>query len=509
MSEPLFKPPQEVLNEIFKPSNELFIRIITFGSVSEIKINDTAYWVLVSFAIALACIFLYIFRADIFTILFTIGSALYLTDAVKRQLLLDCLKQNIGIILGPLLLSIILFYATRDPKALLGNTSSYIIFIGIIVAVCFGAYSSLPDFSKTPYMPFLIGGIVLSLVSAVSYYSSYITPSVVSAVSNVLRVIFVLMIVVGLAIGYKMFSEKIKSLTGWPGFFVNFLFYIPCLFSDGLEYLLQQYRITPNIVFVLLIIELVLILGYFYIPVIIEKSIKKTAIILQNKPVYLDKETNVGNINEFLMKPFDDNVTPGTKIDETYRRNYCINMWVYLNIQPSSNAAYANETNIFNYSNHPRITHKNLSDNERLKNRNIYTFYFSNTQYVETPSSGTSSEESSQEPNVEVPKKNITDNTNTAKYELNIPDQKWNLLSFNYFDSKVDLYLNGNLERTFYFSNNVPDYSSTDSVLLGSKGGVSGSICNVTYNKKPLTAEQIATLYNTNYFKNPPIDLYK
>jgi hypothetical protein len=380
----------------------------------------------------------------------------------------------------------ILFYATRVPKALMGNTSSYIIFISTVVVVFFGTYSSLPDFSKTPYMPFLIGGVVLSLVSFSSYFSSYITPSVVSAVSNVLRVIFLLMVVVGLAIGYKMFSERIKSLTGWPGFLVNFLFYIPCLLSDGLEYLLQQYRITPNIVFVLLIIEVILALGYVYIPIIIHKSIKKTAIVLQNKPVYLDKEKNVGNIENLVFKPISDKILhiDMDNIDKLYRRNYSINMWVFLNIQPSSSLAYANETTIFNYNNHPRITHKNKSNNDRTKNRNVYTFYFSNTQDGD----------------------NVTNESNTSKYEINIPDQKWNFLSFNYFESKVDLYINGNLERTFYFTNNIPDYSSNDTVLLGSDGGVTGAICNVTYSKAPLSSEQIATMYNINYLKNPPVD---
>jgi hypothetical protein len=471
MSDTLFKTPQDVLGEIFG-----------FGSGS--KLSRTTYLISISFFIALICIFIYVFKNDIVNILFTLGSALYVSDSIKRQLLIDCIKNNIGIILGPILLAIILFYATRDPKALLDNTTSYMLVIGTIVAVCFGIYSSLPDFSKTPYMPFLIGGIVLSLLAMVGYFASYITPSVISTVSNFMRIIFLLMIVIGLAIGYKMFSERIKSLTGWPGFFANFLFYIPCMLSDGLEYLLQQYHITPNIVFILLILELILALGYVYIPKIIQKSIRKTSIMLQNKPVYLDKEINVGNIENFLFKPLGDKIMNIENKDLSYRRNYCINMWVFLNIQPSSNSAYANETTIFNYNNHPRITHKNKSDNKRLKNRNIYTFYFSNTQDGNT----------------------IADTENTAKYELSMPDQKWNFLSFNYFESKVDLYVNGNLERTFYFANNIPDYSSNDSVLLGSDSGITGAICNVTYNKKPLTSEQIATLYNTNYLKNPPVD---
>lgn len=469
MSDSLFKTPQEVLSEIF-----------SFGSGS--KTSNTTYWITIAFVIAL-CIFIYVFKEDVKHILFKLGYALYVTDSAKRQLLLDCIKNNIGIILGPVFLAAILYYATHDPFALTNNTSSYVIFIGTIIIICFGLYSSLPDFSKSSYMPFLIGGIALLLVSIAGYFSSYITPAVISTVSNFMRILVLLMIVVGLAIGYKMFSERIKSLTGWKGFFANFLFYIPCMLSDGLEYLLQQYHITPNIVFILLIIELLLALGYFYIPIILQKSIKKTAIMLQNKPVYLDKELNVGNIEHFLFKPLGEKIIYMENKDK-YRRNYCINMWVFLNIQASSNAAYANETTIFNYNNHPRITHKNKSDNKRLKNRNIYTFYFSNTQDGNT--------------NVDI--------TNTAKYEVSMPDQKWNLLSFNYFESKVDLYVNGNLERTFYFANNIPDYSSNDSILLGSDGGITGAICNVTYNKKPLTSGQIATLYNTNYLKNPPVD---
>jgi hypothetical protein len=465
----LFKTPQEVLSELF-----------SFGSDS--KSSNTS-WISISVVIALLCIFIYVFKSDVKNILFKLASALYLTDSVKRQLLLDCIKSNIGIILGPIFLAAILYYATHDPKALTDNTSSYVLFIGAIIIVCFGLYSSVSDFSKSSYMPFLVGGIALLLISMFGYFSSYITPSVISTVGNFMRIILLLMIVVGLAIGYKMFSERIKSLTGWKGFFANFLFYIPCMVSDGLEYLLQQYQITPNIVFILLILELILALGYFYIPKIMQKSINKTAIMLQNKPVYLDKERNVGNIEQFLFKPLGDKIIYMENKDK-YRRNYCINMWVFLNIQPSSNASYANETTIFNYNNHPRITHKNQSGNKRLKNRNIYTFYFSNTKDGNTDA----------------------DITNTAKYEVSIPDQKWNLLSFNYFESKVDLYVNGTLERTFYFSNNIPDYSSNDSVLLGSDGGITGAICNVTYNKKPLTSEQIATLYNTNYFKNPPID---
>jgi hypothetical protein len=528
MSDLLFKPPSEVFDDIFDvkiPGYESIVSILSIAlvllvlgtifniyklssdtlifvvgivitsvllgytveyksSFDKIMQSTAFYWTLMSIFVLLPiCIFLYIFKTDVIFILFTIANALHLIDPAQRNALLDCIKSHIGIILGPIFLSIILFYAIRDPQALTSNSSSYFLVISAVMILCFGLFSSLPDFSETPYMPFLIGGIILFLVSFGSYYSSYLTPAVIATIANFLRVLIMLMIVVGLAIGYKIFSDRIKSLKGWPGFLANFLFYIPCMLSDGLEYLLQQYKITPNIVFVLLIIELLLALGYFYIPVVIQKTIRKTAIVLQNKPVYLDKEVTVGNIKNFLFKPLGEKVLYIEDKDR-YMRNYCINMWVFLNIQPSSNSAYANETNIFNYNNHPRITYKNQSSNKRLKSRNIYTFYFSNTQDGKIDDNGRTS----------------------AHYEVSIPNQKWNLLSLNYFESKVDLYINGNLERTFYFANNIPDYSSTDSVLLGSDNGLAGAICNVTYNKKPLTTEQIALLYNSNYFKNPPVD---
>ena len=182
--------------------------------------------------------------------LFKLSSALYINDYAKQQLLIDCIKNNIGIIIGPIFLACLLYYATHDPKALTNNSSTYVLFIGALVIVSFGIYSSLPDFSKSPYMPFLVGGIALLGISMAGYFSSYLTPSVISTIGNFMRILVLLMIVVGLAIGYKLFSERIKSLTGWKGFFANFLFYIPCMLSDGLEYLLQQYNITPNIVFI-------------------------------------------------------------------------------------------------------------------------------------------------------------------------------------------------------------------------------------------------------------------
>jgi hypothetical protein len=151
-------------------------------------------------------------------------------------------------------------------------------------------------------------------------------------------------------------------------------------------------------------------------------------------------------------------------------------MWIYLNPQSNSNAAYVEGTNIFSYGDgKPRITYKNDSGNKRQANVDVYTIYFSNTD-------------------------------DSAKYDISLPNQKWNMFTFNYFDSKVDLYINGTLERTFEFTNNMPSYSASDSIAIGSDNGLDGSLCNLNYYKKPLTDLEIVTTYNLLALKNPPVD---
>jgi hypothetical protein len=428
-------------------------------------------------SVAIVGVFIFFFFKDLQHIFIIISEKLFLNNSENRKLLMNCIQTNIGFLFGIFFIACILFYAVRDPKALTSNTSNYAI---VIIAALFGSfalYSSLLRVDGQSPTIFIIGAVSLLVFVFIKYFSRYITPTVINYTGNGLKLILLLMILVGLAIGSKIFKNKLQGLQGWPGFFTNLLFYIPCMLSDGLEYILQQYRITPNIVFILLIIEMTLLLLYMYIPTWIHRFIKKSSITLQNKPVFLNIEHQVGNSNMFLLKPIiDSNSTSSTPV---YRRNYSISMWVYVNSKASSDAAYATETPIFDYGNgNPKITYKNTSDNVRSSDKGIYTFHFSNTD-------------------------------STAIYEVSISNQKWNFIVLNYFNSKADLYVNGNLERTFNFTNNVPEYSSSDLVTLGSNNGLTGAICSVNYHKVPLKGSEVATMFNLYYNKNPPVDFIK
>ena len=108
--------------------------------------------------------------------------------------------------------------------------------------------------------------------------------------------------------------------------------------------------------------------------------------------------------------------------------NYSLSMWLYVNNYDAIRTDDMEETNIFNFNNGlPKLTLAN-SDKESSK---IYVYY---------------------------------SNTQTEQEEIFIPFQKWNNIVFNYYSTHVDLFVNGNLEKTqFHLDNsNFPDYSNTN-----------------------------------------------
>jgi hypothetical protein len=398
--------------------------------------------------------------------------------ANQRIELVECLKKYAIMLGGIAFISVVLYYASRDPSALTTNTNSYALMILIPMLISFFIFSPLLRADESPYLIALGGGVLITIFAMLLYYSSTWNLNAVYYGGFVMRILLATIIIVGLALFFKLNSANLKKLPGWYGFFANLLFFIPCLFSDAMQYLFQQIRITPSVVFLLLVIELVLMVLYILLPPILQKIYSMNSASLLSKPVFLNREIAIANSERFLYKPMSDNITNASN-DELYRRNYSMTMWVYLNPQPSSNAAYVKETTIFDYGNgKPKLAYKNDSGNKRQKDTDIYVVYFTN-------------------------------NGENTSYELSLPNQKWNYFAFNFFDSKVDLYVNGSLARTFTYTDNIPVYSPIDIVIVGSDNGLDGSICNVNYYTEPLTSSKITDTYNLLMLKNPPTDYVK
>lgn len=391
-----------------------------------------------------------------------------------------CVIKFSGLLFFIIFTGIILYYAVNDRDILSNKQILYAFLVAIplllIVGLVMGVFSNKATATSFLTLLFAVGVLIASVYFYMNLKSKYDY-----VIAYLINGISLLIVIFGLSILANIFINNMKKATGWKGFIINFIFFIPCLVSDFIKYILQQFAITPNIVFVLFIIEILLILSYIYIPRFINDTIitnSKNSIILMNKPQFIDSENVIGKSYEL----FKDNVDASGNV--TSPRNYTISFWLYLNNESMEYSdSYNKETVIFKYGNNtsvkPMLTYFNdvtLDRNERSKN--AYNLYFATTE-------------------------------NGVNHKISIPNQRWNNFVFNYNDGIVDVFINGILERSFEFGTIIPDYSNAKDVFtIGSNNGVNGAICNVIYHKIPLTESQIITNYNLYMNYNPPINSY-
>jgi hypothetical protein len=367
--------------------------------------------------------------------------------------------------------------AAFDPTALTSKAYVYTFTAIIPLVLLFGFVVPFSTQQRSSTATTLLIGVVVAILGGAVYSYSSMNTKGFEYMSYFINFILFLIVMVGLAIFFYIFGNYLKSLEGLPGFIIYFIFYIPCLLIDLFNYILSEFRMTSQSVYILFFIEVILILFYIYLPKIMDYILSKTSsdkIVLLANTEYLDTVKVIGNSYQLRMTTPD---ALGNKASDekkyAYRKSYSISLWTYLNIQPPNNASYSTETTIFDYGNgKPRITYYNDMTSDKTENK--YNFYF-------------------------------TDSTRgPASLSLTLLSQKWNYIVFNYYSNKVDLFINGNLERTYTFNNNMPNYLAIDNVIIGSDEGLDGAVCNVNYHTSPLSKTKISNTYNLLKLKNPP-----
>lgn len=81
-----------------------------------------------------------------------------------------------------------------------------------------------------------------------------------------------------------------------------------------------------------------------------------------------------------------------------------------------------------------------------------------------------------------------------------IPLQKWNHVVLSYANGTLDLFMNGELQKSTVA---VPQISSQE-IIVGSDQGVLGQLCTLMFYDKVLTMNEIQALYTQFKDKNPP-----
>jgi len=317
------------------------------------------------------------------------------------------------------------------------------------------------------------------------YYLEEVTKTTIS----------ILIGLVALAIGYQLAVRYLTSLgqnETWIGFIAQLFLYIPCIIYELWVKLLIQFRLTPYAIYGFILLEIILIILYFYLPTL-SKSITgiKNGKQLLYDVYFLNKgPRTLATSDDLKLTPSNEDASKGVK--SAFRVNYALSMWVYINPQNSSSVAYQTESNLFTYGytdasgiQHvkPMIRYYGGGDaTDQPIERNKYVFYFAR-----------------------YPPVHQYDTDEATFYDVTMPNQRWNQIVLNYNGNIVDLFINGNLERSFEMNRELPLYGNLDTITVGSVDGLDGAICNVAYYDFPMTKEQIAFSYNAFVGMNPPV----
>jgi hypothetical protein len=374
----------------------------------------------------------------------------------------------------PILIGVFLGYAYSG-KMIASSIYMYAVLLIVFSFALYSNYSGLIVSSESVVSIMKIVGILLVLFVIITISPKF-SKSGVIIFNYLVSIILTIIVIIALGIVYYVFKNELEKLTGLSGIIVNIIFYIPCLITDFIEYLKEELNLTPNIIFILFIIEIIFILLYFYAEKLIDMITIKNKNLLLNEPRYLNEEFIIysnDSTNHFLTQQSLNNkyvqTSCGTSNKNKFINNYySISFWVYVN--PTN--IQRDNLNIFNYSNgKPQLLIKN----------NKYIIYYTNNAKEGADS--------------------------TRKVELDLPFQKWNHFVFNYYDNSCDLFVNGIFSNNFTFTDNLPksDLLNDDKFVLGEMNGLDGSICNVQFYSSNLSGTQISRLYNKSVFKNPPI----
>jgi hypothetical protein len=395
--------------------------------------------------------------------------------------------------------------------------------------------------------------LIACTLSAAIYFGTTFESSWTSGSGASSKYIFFAILLVGLAIIYKIILAS-GFLNDHPAvrFFVNLLFYIPCILVDISDYIIriafQTYNTTTKSMLLLLLVEVLLIFSYFLYPVLKYKFYQyifidgdKDATLLINRPKPLSSEYIVAsykNLNcgkqvattpddpvsttsadgtKTTIKPNEDGTTTTTVTTPDgktstitgnptceYNYNYAFSLWFNIDASAPSSAFKS----ILNYGEKPHVKYQGTTNtimitvHEDDDADSASANYNKRTELIkEMKNDGYSEAQIAQklkEMGIEVDASN-----NLIVYKnTNVLLQRWNNLVINYTGGTLDIFLNGELVRS---SVNVAPFMTYDNLVIGDNNGFSGGMSSLIHYKHPLNIFEVHNIYNTFKDANPPV----
>ena len=352
-------------------------------------------------------------------------------------------------------------------------------------------------------------------------------------------------------------------------FIKDIIFYIPCLITDSIDFLIKDYSETPTSTFIVFIIIIFYFFIFFLLPLMnkdggyllitgpqelnVSKSFSTQDILfLTNKntqpytsdfsynnviiepvPViksYLrDKLTQ--NIEAFSTPPPIPSYAPqsfdktyqGSLIQKDTHHNFKFNFGQKVNdteiypfdIKELYNEISNNLSKQWDKITSPIIKIKNNIFPEKIKSPYTYNYSYSFWLYINTfhfkKLAPTMQTILSFGKNLNIMYDNINNEIvilleDEEQYRSKgILYQRWNHIVINSRDSNIDLFINNNLVGTYKYKN-ASSINLNNTLTIGSTNNSNfGSICNFRYYTNILELNKILSIYKKYNKKNPPI----
>tara|TARA_Y100000813_G_scaffold71558_1_gene50688 strand:+ start:1228 stop:2433 length:1206 start_codon:yes stop_codon:yes gene_type:complete len=381
--------------------------------------------------------------------------------------------KYIALLVIIIIIPIVLEFDLQGKKLFEKNTMLYlsVLIVPLIFIFCYEFIFQGKKIENKEMLKYFFGVAVIMVIFSALYHQLAAYKEFFTIGFYVSIFLAFIGIIVGLAVLFILFGNFFKSQTGVISFITYFIFYIPCLLLDLVKYLIKEFKLTTKPVYILLFVEAIVIFMYYYFPKLLSYISSKEGVPLIEKNIFLHQEQTFSIPNEVLIDLKDDITlnNSATVLDTTNRKNYSVSMWIYLNNYDPLVTDEEYEKNIIDFNNGlPKI---NFVNGNATKNINVY----------------------------------YTNIGNNKSMPLKLSTQKWNNLVFNYQSSHVDLFVNGHLEQTFEFTDNLPNYTLRNNIIkTGDDKNLQGAIANVRYYRLPQNNRKLVNYYNILKNKNPP-----
>ena len=357
-------------------------------------------------------------------------------------------------------------------------TCAFLVLLGVLVICAIFYFSDvlIPKFLIFCMFGVLMFAFILVFIMVYNYLTSYSF-----SIGNIIRkILLVFSFVFGLFCILMIISIFIPQILD--------KIYMANTMNSFKDFIREDMRITSSPIYVLLLIEIILISGYFLCSFFFSQNTPFISSLNFNGTHILQKgQYMLNTMEEQILATSNDLKVIGAEYTANpFLKIYSISMWVYVNPKDEQlmDAPSKREVNIFFYGTKtlnadnqwemvypkPCITYSY----DYGSKKNMYLIY----AFGDEP------------------------------YRLYLTAQKWHNFVFNFHENHMDLFVDGHLEYSSPMTGAERTFTDNDIIVIGdTQKTIYGAVADIIYYDHILTKDQVVTMWNTQKYEIEAINM--